>query len=203
MKERKIHQAISLSGIAMRVCFDSVTDSKVEFHLFNNKNKDICKLFKDSIVGGPSIIFNHHHEAGKTFIGNNPNKPCELIVGYDANPLYLWAIGQPMPSGYLLIRREQNFFVREFPELAGGCCDWIAYQRNVEIQSAFHGGEKRIGKYKVDAVCQEQNKVFEFHGNYWHAHQSMFQTKLLSIPPSSIEYQRRISKKFVSMIVKS
>ena len=114
-KERKIdfiHQAISLPGIAMRVCFDSVTDPKAEFHLFN-KNKDIYKLFKDNIVGGPSIIFNCHHEAGKTFITNNPNKPCEQIVGYDANALYLWAIGQPMLSGYPLIRREQNFYVRE------------------------------------------------------------------------------------------
>ena len=105
-KERKIdfiHQAISLPGIAMRVCFDSVTDPNAEFHLFNNKNKDIYKLFKDNTVGGPSIIFNRHHEAGKTFIRNNLNKPCEQIVGYDANALYLWAIGQPMPSGYPLI----------------------------------------------------------------------------------------------------
>ena len=128
-KERKIdfiHQAISLPGIAMRACFDSVTDPKAEFHLFNNKNKDIYKLFKDNIVGGPSIIFNCHHEAGKTFIRNNTNKPCEWIVGYDANALYLWAIGQPMPSGYPLIQREQNFFVREFLEFASGCRDWIA-----------------------------------------------------------------------------
>ena len=179
-KERKIdfiHQAISLPGIAMRVCFDSVTDPNAEFHLFNNKNKDIYKLFKDNIVGRPSIIFNRHHEAGKTFIRNNLNKPCEQIVGYDANALYLWAIGQPMPSGYPLIRREQNFFVREFPEFAGECrdwIDWIAHEHNIEIQSSFHGGEKRIGKYKVDGYCQEQNKVFEFHGDYWHAHPSMF-----------------------------
>ena len=92
----------------MRVCFDSVADLKAEFHLFNNKNKDIYKLFKDNIVGGPSIIFNRHHEAGKTFIRNNPNKPCEQTVGYDANALYLWAIGQPMPSGYPLIQREKT-----------------------------------------------------------------------------------------------
>ena len=130
-----IHQASSFSGIATRVCFDSVTDPKVEFHLFNNKNKDIYKLFKDNIVGGPSIIFNHHHEASNTFIRNNPNKLFEQIVGYDANALYLWAVGQPMPSGYPLIRHEQNFFVREFPEFAGGChdwIDWIAHECNIE-----------------------------------------------------------------------
>ena len=29
-----------------------------EFHLFNEKNKDIYQLFKQNIVDGPSIIFN-------------------------------------------------------------------------------------------------------------------------------------------------
>ena len=29
-----IHQAISLPGVAMRVCFNSITDPAAEFHLF-------------------------------------------------------------------------------------------------------------------------------------------------------------------------
>ena len=53
-----IHQAISIPGVAMRVCFNSITDPTAEFHLFNPKNKDIYQLFKENIVGGPSIIFN-------------------------------------------------------------------------------------------------------------------------------------------------
>ena len=67
-----IHQAISIPGVAIRVFFNSITDPAAEFHLFNLKNKDIYHLFKENIVGGPSIIFNQHHEAGKTFIRNNP-----------------------------------------------------------------------------------------------------------------------------------
>ena len=63
-----MHQAISLPGVTMRVCFNSITDPEAEFHLFNEKNKDIYQLFKQNIVGGPSIIFNRYHEAGKTFI---------------------------------------------------------------------------------------------------------------------------------------
>ena len=77
-----IHQAISIPGIAMRVCFNSITDPAAEFHLFNPNNKDIYRLFKENIVGGPSIIFDRYHEAGKTFIRNNPNKPCQKIIGY-------------------------------------------------------------------------------------------------------------------------
>ena len=84
-----IHQTISIPGVAMTVCFNSITDPTTEFHLFNPKNKDIYQLFKENIVGGPSIIFNRYYEAGKTFIRNNLNKPCKWIVGYDANALYL------------------------------------------------------------------------------------------------------------------
>ena len=98
-----IHQAISIPGVAMRVCFNSITDPAAEFHFFNSKNKDIYQLFKENIVGEPSIIFHQYHETGKTFIRNNPNKPCKKIIGYDANALYLWSIGQNFPAGYPLI----------------------------------------------------------------------------------------------------
>ena len=98
-----IHQAISIPGVAMRVCFNSIIDPAAELHLFNPKNKDIYQLFKENIIGGSSIIFNQYHESGKTFIQNNPNKPCKKIIGYDANALYLWAIGKDFPAGYPLI----------------------------------------------------------------------------------------------------
>ena len=71
-------------------------------------------MFKENIVGGPSIIFNLYHEAGKTFIRNNPNKPCQKIIGYDANALYLSAIGQNFPAGYPLIRSEEKFLYVNF-----------------------------------------------------------------------------------------
>ncbi len=53
---------------------------------------------KDSIVGGPFIIFNRYHEGNKTSI-REFNKKCKTIIGYDANALYLWAIAQDMPPG--------------------------------------------------------------------------------------------------------
>ena len=98
-----IHQAISIPGVTIRVCLNSITDHAVEFYLFNSKNKDIYQLFKENIVGGPSIIFHRYHETGKTFIRNNLNKPCKKIIVYDANALYLWSIGQNFPAGYPLI----------------------------------------------------------------------------------------------------
>ena len=69
-----MHQAICLPGVAMRVCFNSITDPAAEFHLFNEKNKDIYQLFKQNIVGGPSIIFNRYHETGKlSFVTTQTN----------------------------------------------------------------------------------------------------------------------------------
>ena len=53
-----LHQAISLPGVAMRACFNSITDPASEFHLVNDKNKDIYQLLKQNIVGGASIIVN-------------------------------------------------------------------------------------------------------------------------------------------------
>ena len=177
-KEKKVdfmHQAISLSGIAMRVCFNSIIDPSAEFHLVNESNKDIFQLFKNNIVWGPSIIFQREMQVGKSFIRNNPNKPCKSIVGYDANALYLWSIGENMPVGYPLIRRESKHYISEFPQFAAGCrhyLDWTAHERNIKIQSAFHAGEQKIGKYKVDGIYGRS--VFECYGNYWHAHPDLF-----------------------------
>ena len=46
-----MHQAITLPGIAKRICLNSITDPNVEIHLFNPKQEDIYQLFKDNIVG--------------------------------------------------------------------------------------------------------------------------------------------------------
>ena len=31
-----------------------------------------------------------------------------------------------------------------------------------------------IGNYKVDGFCKEENRVFEFYGDYWHVHPDLF-----------------------------
>ena len=140
-----IHQAITLPGIAKRICLNSITDPNVKIHLFNQKQQDIYQLFKENIVGGPSIIYHRNQQAQKSFIRNNPNKPCKSIVGYDANALYLHAYSMNLPTQIPLIRRDENEFKKEFPGISGGCrdwIDWIIHDRNIKIQPALHrGGE--------------------------------------------------------------
>ena len=57
-----MHQVITLPGITKRICLNSITDPNVEIHLFNPKHKGIYQLFKDNIVGDPSVIY---HQTNK------------------------------------------------------------------------------------------------------------------------------------------
>ena len=80
-------------------------------------------------------------------------------------------------SGVIMSVRSFFLFVREFPQFSGGCRDWIdwlIHEQNIEIQSAFHGRERKIGPYRVDGFCSELNTVFEFYGDYWHCHPDQF-----------------------------
>jgi hypothetical protein len=95
---------VSLPGLVLKYLMKG-TES--DFYLFdeedkvtkeNRKRNNLFYLLKDSIVGGPSIIFNGYHESNKTRI-RGLNKKCKKIIGYDANALYLWAIAQEMPTG--------------------------------------------------------------------------------------------------------
>ena len=65
---------VSLPGLVLKYLIKS-TDS--EFYLFDEEDKitnedrkrnNLFYLLKDSIVGGPSIIFSRYHEANKTYI---------------------------------------------------------------------------------------------------------------------------------------
>ncbi len=57
------------------------------------------KIFfvKDSIVGGPSFIFNRYYRANKTYIVGG-SISCKINIDYDGNVLQLWAISQEMLS---------------------------------------------------------------------------------------------------------
>ncbi|KAG4043548.1 hypothetical protein PC123_g20986 [Phytophthora cactorum] len=54
---------------------------------------------KANIAGGPSIIFNRYAKRNETKIRGG--KLCKKVIRYDANALYLWALGNDMPYGRL------------------------------------------------------------------------------------------------------
>ena len=101
---------VSLPGLVLKYLMKS-TDSK--FSLFEQNDKDLYDMLKGGIVGGPSIIFSRHAEAGKTKIRGG-NKLCKKVIGYDANALYLWAIAQDMPTGEY--QRIDSYELEQFKE---------------------------------------------------------------------------------------
>ncbi|XP_078601001.1 uncharacterized protein LOC144876010 [Branchiostoma floridae x Branchiostoma japonicum] len=172
---------ISVPGLTLKYLFMNLPR---DTYFTVPDNEDVYRLYKDNIVGGPSIIFHRYHEKGKTYIrademtlaGREP-KPCQKVIGYDANALYLWALMQDMPSGHYIRRREDTGFEREYStpqwgRMAVDWLDWLAQERNLAIRHKFNSTEKRIGSRRipVDGFCSATGQIFQFHGCYWHGH---------------------------------
>ena len=169
--------AISVPGIARQLLFRTARKENANFALFDKQNEDLYQTIKHNIVGGPSIIFTRHHCAGQTPIRGK--KQCGAILGFDANALYLQAIGQPMPVGPFVRRLADNEFRPELRDKymsAYYWMDWLAYVHGVDIQHKLNTGrEVKVGKYPVDGFVPasklgEKATVFQFHGCYWHGH---------------------------------
>ena len=169
--------AISVPGIARQLLFQTAREQHANFALFDERNKDLYQTIKRNIVGGPSIIFIRHHCAGRTLIRGQ--KKCGSILGFDANALYLQAIGQPMPVGPFVRRLAHNDFRPELRDkymAAYYWMEWLANTQNIVIQHKLNTGrEVKIGKYPVDGFqpaiySEHKGTVFQFHGCYWHGH---------------------------------
>ena len=86
---------VSLPGLCQKYLF-TFPDKDTVFALVDRRNEDLYHMLRDSIVGGPSIVFHRYHHAGKTVLrpAEEGTRPCQRILGLDANALYLWAIMQ-------------------------------------------------------------------------------------------------------------
>ena len=85
-----------------------------QIYVLDESRSEIFNILKSGIVGGPSIVFHRYHESNITNICrsvyNEDTKYWEIgpvgdqvkkVVGFDANALYLWCIGNDMPCGVL------------------------------------------------------------------------------------------------------
>jgi hypothetical protein len=101
--------------------------------LFAEENKDAFYKFKTNVTGGASIVFHRYHEKDKTQITrthydqkewtyDKEGKTVKKIVGYDANALYLYCLGEEMACGKLYWK-ENN--------------DWEKYQKEVATNKFF------------------------------------------------------------------
>ncbi|KAG2960576.1 hypothetical protein PC118_g22437 [Phytophthora cactorum] len=88
---------MSLGGFRYKKLLEFNSDRLV--YSIDREEKDIYAKMKANITGGPSIIFNRYAKRNETKIRGG--KVCKKIIGYDANALYLWALGNEMPCGRL------------------------------------------------------------------------------------------------------
>lgn len=88
-------------------------------------------------------------------------------MGYDANALYLWALGQDMPEGMFVRRRAENHFRPEHRDRYMQAFNWLNYLNRYEgkriLHKRNHGKEVRIGRYPVDGYDPDTKTVYEFH----------------------------------------
>ena len=168
-------QGISVPGLTLLYLFNDLPE-KTYFTIFNEKNKDLHDLVKENIVGGPSIIYHRYHEKGVTTLRQNEYgetaQPCRLIVGYDANALYLWSLMQDMPMGWCTRRRVEKDFRPESAQLYGQmAAEWLTWESERTgrpIRHQINGREKRIGKHRVDGWCSETKTAYQFQGCFFH-----------------------------------
>ncbi|EGZ17269.1 hypothetical protein PHYSODRAFT_331270 [Phytophthora sojae] len=88
---------MSLKGFRHKKLLEFNSDRLV--YSIDREEKDIYTKMKANIAGGPSIIFNRYAKRNETKIRGG--RICKKIIGYDANALYLWALGNEMPCGRL------------------------------------------------------------------------------------------------------
>ena len=181
-KDKKIDmlkQGVSIPGITLIYQFATIPQDTF-FMLFGERDKDLYYLFRDNMVGGPSIIFHRYHEKGKTFLrevemkatGRDP-KLCQGVVGYDANALYLWSIMQEMPTRHYTCRRADTSFRRECNRISVEALEWLEWLKETEglqLQHEANGGEKPVGRrgLPVDGYDRASGTAFQYHGCYWH-----------------------------------
>lgn len=90
--------------------------------LFGEENKAAFYKFKSNITGGASLVLHRYHEKDKTQITrvhydqdkkewyyDKEGEVVKKIVGFDANALYLWCLGEEMPCGKLYYQETDDF----------------------------------------------------------------------------------------------
>ena len=101
------------------------------------------EMLTTGMIGGPSIVFCRHAEAGVSKIRSHiyseeDAKTCRSVQGLDANSLYLFCSGQEMPCG-----KEKVFH-----------CD--PEEKNEIIQNVLN--DKLFGFFEVDIEVPEQKR---------------------------------------------
>jgi G:T-mismatch repair DNA endonuclease (very short patch repair protein) len=158
--------AISVPGLVLKYMFQDLPDY---FTVPDEKNKDLYDLYKNNIVGGPSIVFHRYHEKDTTFM-----RSAEYT--------------DPKP-GHFVRRKKEDGFKRQAPRrYECMAIDWLEWEAKNTGQYIRHQGndtEKLIGmkRLPVDGFCRDINTIYEFQGCIWHGHRCWMTKKHNGVNP--------------------
>ena len=123
-------------------------------------------MLRDNIVGGPSIIFHRYQERDVTLIKE------KHVKDFVANSLYLYCLGQLMPTGYYTVQEEANGYKKE-TRYSRESIQWLEHVTLTTVARIRHAGdvgEQRIGNFSVDSYDESTRTVYEYYGCFWHKH---------------------------------
>ena len=126
-------------------------------YLVGEKDKRVFYKLKQNIVGGPSIVYHRYHEKDKTkidrlhydksqsrwYYNEGDGKVVKSIVGFDANALYLYCLGQDQLCGKL---------------------EWIPTEEEYKIEYDLDTAsldEEAIKKYEKDRELSDKSKQLQ------------------------------------------
>ena len=139
-----LKDAVSIPGVSLHYLLKGAIERKAELYA---PRKEAYEMLKGAVVGGPSLVFTRYHEVGKTRIRSHqyPDaRPCQNILGYDANALYLSTMLREMPCGKervikyadddLQVEVDADDFTKRLKEKS-----WFGYAEvDIEIPEHLH-----------------------------------------------------------------
>ena len=148
-------------------------------YLIDEENKEVFYKLKSNMVGGPSVVFHRYAEKDKTEIRKpfykggkwsvpETGKKVDRITGFDANALYLWAVGQDMPCGKLCYTDCDDVKLVRDTVLKGSLFGFV--ECDIEVNEADYGkfgefppifktaeyNQEEAGEY-MDELIKKQN----------------------------------------------
>ena len=164
--------AVSLPGLTQKYLFARLGVEDDYFVGFGDEHKHLAKLLRDNIVGGPSIIFHRYQERDVTLIKE------KHVKDFVANSLYLYCLGQLMPTGYYTVQEEANGYKKE-TRYSRESIQWLEHVTLTTVARIRHAGdvgEQRIGNFSVDSYDESTRTVYEYYGCF-----SKFLTRVQSL----------------------
>jgi len=135
---------------------------------FYSPDKPTYEMIRRDLVGGVSTIYVRKFEVGEDIV---PGLPAKQLFSVDVTALYGSIIGSDTFTGPGITRRAENGFKAEYEGRQLGAyraLEFFSYQTGEVVQSAFRGGEKKFGSYRVDGYIKAYKAVIEYAGCHWH-----------------------------------